>query len=263
MIKVNGIKVTVGHFPDNSLLFKYNTPARIHEITWLYENDEEQVILYYLVKHLNKHDFKDIILVLPYIPNARMDRVKNREEVFTLKYFAEFINSLNFSAVKVFDPHSNVSEALIQNIDFFNIGNFIRNNVLVDKDNNIKYDFLFFPDEGAMKRYSNLFNIPFVYGQKNRDWKTGEIKGLDIIGEVEEGKSYLIIDDICSRGGTFFHSARKLKECGAGDISLYVSHCENTILEGELIKSGLIKKVFTTNSIFTKAHELIEVVHAF
>ena len=44
MIKVNGIQVTVGHFPDNSLLFKYNTPARIHEITWLYENDEEQVI---------------------------------------------------------------------------------------------------------------------------------------------------------------------------------------------------------------------------
>ena len=263
MIKVNGIKVTIGHFPDNSLLFKYNTPARIHEITWLYENDEEQVILYYLVKHLNRFGFKEISLVLPYIPNARMDRVKNREDVFTLKYFAEFINSLNFSVVKVLDPHSNVSEALIQNIELMNIGNFINNNVLTDEHNCVKYDCLFFPDEGAVKRYSSLFNIPFIYGQKDRDWKTGEIKGLNIVGEVEKGKSYLIIDDICSRGGTFFHSASKLKELGAGDISLYVSHCENTILEGDLIKSGLLKKVYTTNSIFTKSHELIEIVYKF
>ena len=53
---------------------------------------------------------------MPYIPNARMDRVKNSDEVFTLKYFAEFINDLKFDTVEVLDPHSNVSTALIDNI---------------------------------------------------------------------------------------------------------------------------------------------------
>ena len=48
-------------------------------------------------------------------------------------------------------------------------------------------------------------------------------------------------------------------EIGAGDIFLYVSHCENTVLCGELLKSSLIKRVYTTNSIFTKSHEKVEV----
>ena len=69
----------------------------------------------------------------------------------------------------------------------------------------------------------------------------------------------LIVDDISSRGGTFYHSAKKLKELGAKEIYLYVSHCENTILEGEVLSSGLIDRVFTTNSIFTKEHEKVEV----
>ena len=70
----------------------------------------------------------------------------------------------------------------------------------------------------------------------------------------------LIVDDICSKGGTFYHSAKKLKELGAKNIYLYVSHCENTILEGDLLTSGLIEKVFTTDSIFRKEHEKIEVM---
>ena len=106
-------------------------------------------------------------------------------------------------------------------------------------------------------------SIPFLYGMKDRDWKTGEIKGLNVIGEIEKGASVLIIDDICSKGGTFYHSAKKLLELGAGEISLYVSHCENSILDGDLIKSGFVKKVFTTNSIFTKQHDLVEIVYKF
>ena len=45
-----------------------------------------------------------------------MDRVKTESDVFTLKYFAKFINSMNFDAVSVLDPHSYVSEALIDRI---------------------------------------------------------------------------------------------------------------------------------------------------
>ena len=73
------------------------------------------------------------------------------------------------------------------------------------------------------------------------------------------GKDILIVDDICSYGGTFLHSAKKLKEFGANKIYLYVSHCENSILKGQLMSSGLIERVFTTNSIFTESHERIEV----
>lgn len=77
---------------------------------------------------------------------------------------------------------------------------------------------------------------------------------LSVNGQVDQIKDrdVLIIDDICSKGGTFYHSAKKLKELGANKIYLYVSHCENTIYSGELLKdNGLIEKIFTTDSILT------------
>jgi ribose-phosphate pyrophosphokinase len=121
---------------------------------------------------------------------------------------------------------------------------------------------MFYPDSGAMKRYSGMVNLPYAFGIKRRNWETGVIEGLDVAGAVDQiaGKDILIVDDICSRGGTFYHSAKKLKELGANKIYLYVSHCENTILEGELLDSGLIEKVYTTDSIFTKSHEKVEVL---
>ena len=75
-----------------------------------------------------------------------------------------------------------------------------------------------------------------------------------------EGKNILIVDDICSKGGTFYFSAKKLKELGAKNIYLHITHCENTIFDGELLTSGLIKRIFTTDSIFTRGHEIIETI---
>jgi ribose-phosphate pyrophosphokinase len=266
MISIGQDEIDIGNFPDGSILVKYqdslfNTffPTTI---TWRYENDREFLCLIYLVKHLQSHGVREIYLNMPYIPNARQDRVKNREDVFTLKYFAEILNSLNLTEVSVLDPHSSVSEALINNIHVRKPDDYIL--TAIDRidpwgGNNIM---LFYPDSGAAKRYSESFKTPYAFGIKKRDWKTGKIEGLDVAGEVDKiaGKDVLIVDDICSRGGTFYHSAKKLKEHGAKDIYLFVSHCENTILEGELLEGDLIKKVYTTDSIFTKSHEKVEVL---
>lgn len=259
MIQINGKQVGLNHFPDGTLLIKELAPETEKVVlTWLYENNEEMVAIYFLANHLKAKGVKNMELNMPYIPNARQDRVKAAEDVFTLKYFAKMINSLGFSKVTVLDPHSYVSEALLDNIC-----------VKTPKENvekvlrRIGEEVLFFyPDEGAMKRYSAMCDKPYVFGMKKRDWTTGEIQGLTVQGQTEliEGSTVLIVDDICSRGGTFYHSAKALKALGAEKIYLYVSHCENSILEGELLEGNLIEKVFTTNSIFTKKHKKIEIL---
>jgi ribose-phosphate pyrophosphokinase len=184
---------------------------------------------------------------MPYIPHARMDRVKNEEDVFTLKYFCEVINSLNFSAVYVRDAHSNVSLALLDRVLDFGVEFYIHKAAVLSKANAI-----FYPDEGAMKRYSDQSELPYAFGMKKRDWKTGDILGLDIINpENIVGKDVLIVDDICSRGGTFYHSAKALKEAGAKSVTLYVTHLENTVTTGELARTdNLIDHIYTTKSIF-------------
>lgn len=253
MIKVNNDIVNQAQFPDGTLLLKTDGMDMSDiTITWLYENDAELFTIICLAKKAFKKS-----LIMPYIPHARMDRCKSDEDTFTLKYFAEVINSLGFDKVTVLDPHSNVSVALIDRVEALSPKPYIENVIEKLKKDNLM---LFFPDEGSMKRYADMFEIPYAFGIKKRDWKTGQILGLDVVdnGISLSGKKILIIDDICSRGGTFYHSARKLKELGVGDIYLYISHCENTILEGEVLTSELIEKVFTTNSIFTKESDKIE-----
>jgi ribose-phosphate pyrophosphokinase len=263
MITLNGNPVNVGSFPDGTLLMKQKTFLGVcADIVWKYENDREFLALIYLVKHLRSQGYHLLDLYMPYIPNARQDRVKNPEDVFTLKYFAELLNSLDLHKVIVLDPHSSVSEALINNLIIHTPKKNIEEVLDRLSENGVKDLLMFYPDEGASKRYSGLVTIPYAFGIKRRDWATGVIEGLDVAGAVDQisGKDILIVDDICSRGGTFYHGANKLKELGAKDIYLYVSHCENTILDGDLLKGNLIKKVYTTDSIFTKNHEKIEVL---
>lgn len=262
MIQYNGKPVELNHFPDKTLLLKEEVSENENAVLrWRFESNEEMVAIYFLTRHLQAKGIERIVLELPYIPNARQDRVKKPEDVFTLKYFAEFINSLGFAEVVVLDPHSYVSEALFDRIRIRTPEMYV--NRVIEQLGGTEHLLLFFPDEGAMKRYSAMFDLPYVFGIKKRDWATGEIRGLDVAGRTEliPGSRILIIDDICSRGGTFFHSAKALKQLGAGDIYLYISHCENTILEGEIPTTDWIERVYTTDSIFTGRHEKITVLN--
>ena len=254
MIKVGNVEIKQGQFPDGTLLMKFDPNGDEFDtrgnilVEWYYENDAELFSLICVKRHLDRvYSYSDVILEMPYIPHARMDRVKSDEDVFTLKYFCEVINSLNFKVVYVRDAHSNVSLALLNNVKEMPITNYV-----LDAIFEAQADVLFFPDEGAMKRYSGGFDIPYAFGMKKRDWKTGQIQGLDIINaEAVKDKNVLIVDDICSRGGTFYHSAKALKAAGAKSVSLYVTHCEKTIILGEMASTdGLVDHVYTTKSIF-------------
>jgi ribose-phosphate pyrophosphokinase len=220
------------------------------KVEWLYEGDSELFTLICVKRHIDTHfPGERVILDMPYIPHARMDRVKADEDVFTLKYFAEVINSLHFSIVWVRDAHSNVSLALIDNVCDTGVKAYIKKAIELSGA-----DAMFYPDEGAMKRYSEHATIPYAFGMKKRDWETGKILGLDIInGDAVKGKNILIVDDICSRGGTFYYSAKALKEAGAANISLYVTHLEETVMIGDLPTSNLIEHIYTTESIFPES----------
>lgn len=105
MIKVNNITVQPEKFPDGTLLFNKNNIDLLNEdtanILWKFENNEELVTIIFLTRYLHSNGISHIRLNMPYIPNARQDRVKSKNDVFTLKYFADVINWLEFDCVKV------------------------------------------------------------------------------------------------------------------------------------------------------------------
>lgn len=268
MIKVNDTEIKVGHFPDGTQSIEFSDAQPYYstnEVEWFYDSDEEVFTLMCVVdmiRRISKNSRID--LWIPYLPNARMDRIKEEKQNFSLKVFANFINSLNFDRVMTYNVHSNVSEALIDkvvNIDpIFDVDTVI---------SDYKPDVIYFPDEGACKRYVDLDSVkksglPVIFGIKKRDFATGKILGLDVISDTDlTGKKVLIVDDICSAGGTFKFSAMKLKELGASDVALYISHCEDNIQNGDLLKTDLVSKIYTTDSILHISDPKIQIIRKF
>lgn len=267
MIKLNNEIVQFDHFPDHScrLLFKNNV-LPINKVTFLYENDEEIIQLYYLINHLKTQECK-IELHIPYLPNARQDRCKTEQDVFTLKYFCNLINSMSLNNITIFDPHSPVSAALLNNVTVLTPEKILSRLY----DSLPQETYCAYPDGGSYKRYCTMLKVPAVFGVKERDWETMLIRNLRLAGSTHiiAGHPFLIIDDIVSKGSTIYWTAKQLKERGATDIYVYTSHCENTVLGPNLNGHSLldipnlITKLYTTNSIFTKKHPKVEIIYTF
>lgn len=264
MIYVNCIKVDLDHFGDKTLkcvLDKdyYNLIDRDQvQILWAYDNDEELFALYAITRHIQDNYCKKVKLIMPYIPNARQDREVS-DRIFTLKYFAEIINSLNFVSVYVLDPHSGVATNLINNIVIDNIDEEL---IPIIED-----AYLMFPDNGAAVKYFNSTRgwimdyyarkEQIITGTKHRN-ADGRIDSYELTNFKDGIKTVIIRDDICSYGGTFVSAAKELRKRGVENIILVVSHCENNILKGEVF--DYFDEVYTTDSICTIKHPKLTII---
>jgi ribose-phosphate pyrophosphokinase len=74
-----------------------------------------------------------------------------------------------------------------------------------------------------------------------------ELKG-NLSAEDYKDRNVLIIDDICCLGGTAYNCAKALKEKGVNKVIFYISHCENGIYYGNILKDNTIDKVYTANT---------------
>lgn len=254
MIYLDDFLVQQEHFPDGSLHPIIDITCLrggYHNIDWFYENDAELFTLICVKGWLDDLDpATPVELAMWYAPHARQDRVKKDSDVFTLKYFCKIINSLNFSEVYIEDPHSNVTPALLDRVTVLNPSLAIKHAIVASKA-----EVIFFPDEGASKRYGNIYDMPATFGVKSRDWDTGRINNLILMNpELVAGKRVLIVDDICSYGSTFVRAAEALRAAGAVSVDLYVTHCEPNITKGGIYTQhpSPIDHIYTTDTLLEK-----------
>lgn len=228
-------------------------------IIWLhYGQDSEIWKLALIVDALRRVNVNILHLKIPYFPAARQDRVCVQGEPLTVKVFADFINSMNFEKVTIFDPHSEVTPALINNVEVIDNTEFVCK-VLGEmnyRDSDSTKSVLISPDAGSNKKVANVAKhiyktcmsvIPVVRADKLRDVATGQIIETTVYADDLTGKDCYILDDICSKGGTFCALAKVLKDKGANKVYLVVSHYEGTANIKTLKESG-IDLIFTTDS---------------
>lgn len=212
-------------------------------------------------------------LIMEYCPYERMDRAIE-PQLFSMKYFAEIIAKFDFCDVSILDPHSQVCVDLLkeQGIDVrvLDLEKYV-SEVIED----FNPDYLFYPDKGAAGKYPSVLkniDIPYFYGSKTRDLQNkGRIVDYELVDAPDlRGKKVLIIDDICCLGGTAYNAAALMKEQGASEVAFYISHCENGIFAGKLLKRSeaadegekyMVDKIYTADTmLLDEYHENITVV---
>jgi ribose-phosphate pyrophosphokinase len=185
-----------------------------------------------------------IYLEMPYLPYARQDRVCDEGEALSLKVFCNLINAQNYETVTIWDCHSDVGAALLNNVT--NVHSYELITRYVDAFDKAV---LVSPDIGANKKSRDCakhLNRPLIYADKIRDVQTGAITGTVVHSDVHIGsQDFLIVDDICDGGRTFIELAKKLRPLTDGKVMLYVTH--GIFNQGLGVFGNLIDHIYCPN----------------
>lgn len=254
--------ITPTIFPDGTSQV-YNLKILPKEINgciikWNFESEAEFIHIAQLKTLLDKNHNYGTILELPYLPYARQDKEVSNESTFAKKTFCNLLYSLDFKKIITYDVHSNTGYN-IMNSELWENRKAEHIHKVIEASNP---DVIFYPDGGALDRYSNMFlgyhrtinMLPKAYGTKVREQSTGNILSYEVINHKSLfDKNVLIVDDLCDGGATFIEAAKKLRLLGANNIDLCVSHGIFSKGRSHLTENG-IRNIYTTNSLIKNAN---------
>ena len=180
-------------------------------------NSNDLLLVLFAKNALDYLEFEKIELSISYLMAARMDRVMLDGEPFSLKVIAAILNQSGFKKINIFDPHSEVTTALIERSYAVSNHSFVKDALddYFTRNEKMRYC-LVSPDAGALKKIHKLAQHldvkDVVECMKERDLKTGALTNFNTTTTDLSGQTCFIIDDICDGGGTFAGTAKMLKE---------------------------------------------------
>lgn len=192
----------------------------------------------------DKHKFSQ--LVIPYFPYSRQDRQTTQGSPHSLRFMCRYLNMLGFEQIVTHDLHSEVAFCALPNLVEVS-----QHKILSGfADQFEEYDGIVSPDAGAVKKVQAaaiaLGIDDIITGSKIRDPHSGEIYETRVDGGSLAGRKLLIVDDICDGGRTFIELAKALREKGAVNIGLYITH--GIFSKGMDEIFTVIDTVYTTNT---------------
>ena len=213
---------------------------------------------------LKRSSAKNITAVIPYFGYARQDRKVVPRTSISAKLVSNLITKSGADRVVTVDLHAGQIQGFfdIPVDNLFATPIFARH---VKKKIKSKKIICVAPDVGGTERaraLGKLLNVGLAIVDKRRP-KPGQSQVMNVIGDVKD-KTCIIVDDIIDSGGTIINSAKALKERGAKEVYVYITH---GVLSGDAvkrIKSSVIKNLVITdtidNGIKTKNVKNIEVL---
>ena len=166
-----------------------------------------------------------IYLLVPWLGYSLQDKVFQPGEPIASKVVAAALSTGRFQRVFLLDLH-NASEAAFFNLPTEHL-NFLPEFVKYCLANfDLKNSVVVSPDFGGLKRARELalaLDVPLANCDKNRNKQSGEVKVMDLHGDVKNLHA-LVFDDVIATGGTASEIAKTLKQNGAKSVHWLVTH---------------------------------------
>lgn len=267
MIYLNKHKVEYVTFPNKERRLDLNKELLTtkNNILWKYEDDSSIFELFLFDDAMKSLD-ATYTLTIGYMPYSRMDRIQNLGTAFSLDILTRLMSQLqSVNDIKILDPHSPVTLEKfkeygmnVQECEFS-----IANDVLQYTKLDINDAWFIFPDKGAANRYDCDLYPNSIICEKVRNFQTGKIESIKAHIHKQttvptDDAPLIIIDDLCSYGGTFVGAVAAVKNDLNIDTPnrwLIITHAEDAIDFGQV--PSTFSKIFTTDSI-AKPHGYVD-----
>lgn len=196
-----------------------------HDVTyiWDFSKPEDMFINYTIMRGILDYYAGKLRVIMPYFPVGTMERISEKWEIATAKYFADIMSHLPQgrewkTSIHTFDIHALVERFLFDSFKV-NLETHTAMNLL---DEIAKDKVIVFPDEGAQKRFGNDFpDNEIIILSKKRQWeeRTIELKQWD-----PNGKNLLLVDDLIQSWGTLIRATEFLRWLGAKSVDAFATH---------------------------------------
>lgn len=241
-------KIQIEEFPDGEIgvqilenvrgkdVFVLQSPAR--------RPNHFLMELLVIVDALKRSSARSIIAVLPYYPYARQDRKDKGRVPITAKLVADLLEKAGVTRVLTMDLHTDQ----IQGFFDIPVDNLRARPLFVKELKALKLKGLVVvsPDVGSSRmarKFAEDLEADLAIVDKRRV-SASKVEANALIGEVA-GKHALLVDDICSTGGTLSTAAKVCKSAGAKAVYAAVTH---GILVGDRLPAG-IDRFYSTDSV--------------
>ena len=248
------INSNIKRFSDGEIYVEINESIRGNSIFIIQSTsnpaNDNLMELLICIDALKRSSAKNITVVIPYFGYARQDRKVVPRTAISAKLVSNLITNAGANRVLTVDLHAGQIQGFfdlpVDNL--FTTPIFARHikKYIKNKKNLICVA----PDIGGAERARALgrkIDAGIAIIDKRRP-SPGKSEVMNIVGNVKN-KTCVITDDIIDSGGTIVNAAQALKNKGAKEIYVYVTHA---VLSGqaiEKINKSIIKKLIVTDTI--------------
>ena len=252
-LKLKLVNSNIKRFADGEVYVEINENIRGNSIFVVQSTsnpaNDNLMELLICIDALRRSSAKNITAVIPYFGYARQDRKVVPRTAITAKLVSNLITDAGANRILSVDLHAGQIQGFfdIPVDNLFTTPIFARHIKNKMKLNNF---ICVAPDVGGVERtraLSRRVNSSIAIIDKRRP-TPGKSEVMNIVGSVKN-KNCVIVDDIIDSGGTIVNASKALREKGAKDVYVYITHA---VLSGEAIhkiEKSQIKKLITTDTI--------------